>query len=71
VKRIEAETLFHHEGTKVTKEDFSRKGAKGARCHFDRREKTFSDPSHSLGMTGLAPSLCELGSAKRFGADQP
>jgi hypothetical protein len=21
-------------------------------CHFDQREKSFSDPSHSLGMTG-------------------
>jgi len=66
---------FHHEGTKVTKEDFSPKGAKGARCHFDSfdktqdrlREKSFSDPSHSLGMTDRGPSLCELGSAKRFG----
>jgi len=26
------------------------------RCHFDRREKSFLDPSHSLGMTGLGPS---------------
>jgi hypothetical protein len=25
-------------------------------CHFDRREKSFLDPSHSLGMTGLGPS---------------
>src|SRR6266478_6511705 len=29
-------------------------------CHFDRREKPFLDPSHSLGMTGLGPSLCGL-----------
>src|SRR5882724_11798899 len=29
-------------------------------CHFDRREKSFLDPSHSLGMTGLGPSLCGL-----------
>jgi hypothetical protein len=28
----------------VTKEDFSRKGAKVARCHFDLREKSF--PNH-------------------------
>jgi len=35
----------------------SRKGAKAARCHFDRREKSISDPSPSLGMTdrGLSP----------------
>ncbi len=32
-----------------------------ARCHFDRREKSFSDPWHSLGMTDLGPSLCILG----------
>jgi hypothetical protein len=32
-----------------------------ALCHFDRREKSFSDPSHSLGMTGLVPSLRGLG----------
>jgi hypothetical protein len=25
------------------------------RCHFDQREKSFLDPSHSLGMTGLGP----------------
>jgi len=25
-------------------------------CHFDRREKSILDPSHSLGMTGLGPS---------------
>jgi hypothetical protein len=25
-------------------------------CHFDRREKSFLDPSHSLGMTALGPS---------------
>ena len=25
------------------------------RCHFDRREKSFLNPSHSLGMTGLSP----------------
>jgi len=27
-----------------------------SRCHFDRREKSFLDPSHPLGMTGLGPS---------------
>ena len=32
-----------------------------ALCHFDRREKSFSDPSHSLGMTGFVPSLRGLG----------
>ena len=32
-----------------------------ARCHFDRREKSVSEPSHSLGMTDLAPSLSVLG----------
>ena len=26
------------------------------RCHFDQREKSLLDPSHSLGMTGLGPS---------------
>ena len=35
--------------------NISRKGR--ARCHFDRREKSFSDPSHSLGMTDIRPSL--------------
>ena len=33
---------------------------RNTRCHFDRREKSFSDPSHSLGMTGLGPSLSVL-----------
>jgi hypothetical protein len=27
-----------------------------ARCHFDQREKSFLDPSHSFGMTRLNPS---------------
>src|SRR5262249_341263 len=31
-------------------------------CHFDRREKSFSDPSHSLGMTCLARHLAFLAS---------
>jgi hypothetical protein len=38
-------------------QSISRKGAKAAKksyCHFDRREKSFLDPSHSLGLTGLA-----------------
>jgi hypothetical protein len=42
----------------------SRQGAKApskTRCHFDRREKSFLDPSHSLGMTGLGPSPLRLG----------
>ena len=26
------------------------------KCHFDRREKSFLDPSHSLGMTGMGSS---------------
>jgi len=54
-----------------TKEDFSRKDAplpgrgqaKAARCHFDRREKSFLDPSHSLGMTDRGPSLGDLAGA--------
>jgi len=33
----------------------SRKGAKAARCHFERREKSFLDPSHMLGMTDSGP----------------
>jgi hypothetical protein len=28
--------------------------------HFDRKEKPFLDPSQSLGITALAPSLCAL-----------
>jgi len=45
----------------------SRKGAKTLSsegktpCHFDRREKSFLDPSHSLGMTGLGSSPLRLG----------
>ena len=41
----------------------SRKGAKAAKkayCHFDRREKSFLDPSHSLGITGLARPLAPV-----------
>jgi hypothetical protein len=42
-----------------------RQGAKENTCHFDSfgkaqdklREKSFLDPSHSLGMTALGPSL--------------
>jgi hypothetical protein len=36
---------------KKSEKRVSRKDAKAARCHFDRRERSFSDPSHSLGMT--------------------
>jgi hypothetical protein len=36
-----------------------RKDAKSAKkrvsCHFDRREKSFSNPSHSLGLTRPEP----------------
>src|SRR5919106_6386947 len=56
-------------GLQNRKNDASRKDAKHvlgdveehARCHFDRREKSFLDPSHSLGMTAIGPSLCALG----------
>jgi hypothetical protein len=34
-----------------------RKGRKGKDCHFERREKSFLDPAHSLGMTGFGLSL--------------
>ena len=33
----------------------SRIDAKEAHCHFERREKSFLDASHSLGMTGFWP----------------
>ena len=33
---------------------------RNALCHFDRREKSFLDPSHLLRMTGLSPSLGAL-----------
>ncbi len=33
------------------------KAPNDTRCHFDRREKSLLDPSHSLGMTDLGPSL--------------
>jgi hypothetical protein len=45
--------------------NISRKGAKTAKeefCHFDRREKSFLDLSHSLGMTGLARHVAFLAS---------
>ena len=29
-------------------------------CHFDQREKSLLDPSHSLGMTGIGPSPLRL-----------
>jgi hypothetical protein len=31
------------------------------RCHFGRSEKSFLDPSHSLGMTGIGSSPLRLG----------
>ena len=38
---------------KTTARQFIAPRRKGdASCHFDRREKSFLDPSHSLGMTG-------------------
>jgi hypothetical protein len=37
-----------------------RKGRKGKHCHFERREKSFLDPSHPLGMTGFGLSLSAL-----------
>ena len=48
--------------------NISRKGAKvttlsrveGCVCHFDRREKSFLDPSLLLGMTGHARHLAFL-----------
>ena len=45
-------------GAGVGGEDLTAKHAKGAKeehCHFERREKSFLDPSHSLGMTGFWP----------------
>ena len=53
---------------------FSRQGAKTPSserktlCHFDRREKSFLDPSHLLGMTDLGPSPLRLGV---FAGDNP
>ena len=54
---------------KKSEKRVSRKDAKhvlskvegAARCHFDRREKSFLDASHSLGMTDFGPSPCVLG----------
>jgi hypothetical protein len=46
--------------TQIHSENLSRQDAKAQRktlCHFDRREKSFLDPSHSLGMTGQGLSL--------------
>ena len=46
-------------GKKITRAKHALSDVEGtALCHFDRREKSCSDPSHSLGMTGLVPSLC-------------
>jgi hypothetical protein len=52
----------------MTARNISRQDAKEAYCHFDPfgraqgklREKSFLDPSHSLGMTGLARHLAFL-----------
>jgi len=33
-------------------------------CHFDRREKSFLDPSHSLGMTASACHLANFASLR-------
>jgi hypothetical protein len=56
---------IHHEGHEGHEgRIFRAKHAKGAKeelCHFDRREKSLLDPPHPLGMTGLGPSLCDLG----------
>ena len=38
----------------------AQRGQVRKRCHFDRREKSFSDPSRSLGATGSARHLCAL-----------
>src|SRR5437867_3008640 len=57
------------------KESFSRQGAKSAKKHRlsfrplrqaqgKLREKSFLDPSHSLGMTDLGPSLGALAFAR-------
>src|SRR5438093_8925740 len=46
--------------TKTSQKNFTRQDAKAQRnerCHFDRREKSFVDPSHSFGMTGLTRHL--------------
>jgi hypothetical protein len=56
-----ATTIFTTKNSKNAKEDLPRQQeAKGSCCHFDRREKSFSDPSQSLRMTGRGLSLCEL-----------
>jgi hypothetical protein len=61
------EENIHHEVPNAAQPQFGisrakhAKGAKEERCHFDRREKSFLDPSYPLGMTGLGPSLCDLG----------
>ncbi|HXK28820.1 MAG TPA: hypothetical protein VJ646_11250 [Candidatus Binatia bacterium] len=63
------EDAFNHKDLKEPKVENqsnridSHKGAMAARCHFDRREKSFLAPSHSLGMTDRGPSLCVFGVA--------
>ena len=44
--------------------DFTRQDAKSAFCHFERREKSFSDPSQTLGMTGLGSHLARFASLR-------
>jgi|SRR6266498_718334 len=56
-----AEDIWNFGMKKKSGKRVSRKDAKAARCHFDRREKSFLDPSHSLGMTDFGPSPCVLG----------
>src|SRR3989304_1346289 len=51
-------TYIQRGSAAIETRNISRKDAKAAkekRCHFERREKSFLDPSHSLGMTGLGP----------------
>ncbi len=59
----------HHEGPSVAKPQpkigisraKTQRPQRGELVIFDLREKSFSDPSHSFGMTGLGPSLGVLG----------
>jgi len=62
------QSLFHHRGTaRLSRNQIRislpqrRKVAKEEHCHFERREKSFLDPSYSLGMTGLGPVTWRLG----------
>jgi hypothetical protein len=56
--------MIDHKGPSAAKPQLnriiSRKDAKAAKengCHFDQGEKSFLDPSHSLGMTRIGMSL--------------